>query len=118
MLVSLVIVVKKCQTASLHPSFLTVAYVRVCTSTQQGPCVWSSAAASGQSSMRRGTHSSNRLEIKLGMEASGAPQAPAQAPQKPAAAQQPLAPPIAAFSGEDVKAEPVQEKPDVDMEEI
>lgn len=81
--------------------------------------MWSSAAARGQSSMRWGTHSANRLEIKLGAEASGAPQAPAQAPQsKPAAAQQPLAPPIAAFSGEDVKAEPVQEKPDVDMEVI
>ncbi len=92
---------------------------RVYNSTQQGPCVWSSAAASGQSSMRRGTHSASRLEIKLGAEASGAAQAPTQAQQStPAAAQQPLAPPIAAFSGEDVEAEPAQEKPDVDMEEI
>ncbi len=70
--------------------------------------------------MRRGSHTANRLEIKLGAEASGVPQAPAPPAQqpKPAATQKPLAPPIAAFRGEDVDLEPVQGKSDTDMVEV
>ena len=78
----------------------------------------SSAAAKGQSSARRGPQAGNRLQIQLqGDAAAEAPAAPAQLQRsQPPAGQQPLAPRIAAFSGEEQEHEPGGDKPDIDVE--
>ena len=77
-----------------------------------------SVAAKGHSSARRGPQAGSRLQIRLQGDAAEAPAAPAQLQRlQPLTGQQPLAPRIAAFSGEEQEPEPGGGgKPDVDVE--